>query len=77
MNLRSYLHELRKIDHLISSLPSGPVRRKIQVIISNELDRLLQLQRVESTKGHARAYPAPEEAYCAEDAEAPPDPWGG
>ncbi|MDH3974942.1 MAG: hypothetical protein OEV42_11745 [Deltaproteobacteria bacterium] len=78
MNLRSYLHELRKADHLIASLPKGPVRSKFQVYISQELDRLLKLQQVESTKKSTNEKVTPHHrVFCAVDAETPPDPWGG
>jgi len=75
MNIRSYLHELRKADHLIASLPKGPERSRFQEFISKELDRLLKLQQVESTKkAHGEITP-PHQVFCAVDAEAPPDPW--
>ena len=51
MNLRAYLYELRKADHIIASMPRGPEKLKIQLAINKELERILQLQKVERTKG--------------------------
>lgn len=78
MNLRNYLHELRKADHMIASLPVGPERTKFQAAISAELDRVLKYLQVESTKkGNSTENMPQDRPFCAEDAEAPPDPWGG
>jgi len=77
MNLRQYLCELRMADHMIASMPKGPERTKLQREISNELERVLNLLQVESTKGTYAEIISHDGSFCAVDAEAPPDPWAG